>query len=124
MPVWLSEGFADYVGFNEAGLSSAVIAQEFLSKVRESDVPDDLPSSADFDPAAAELDQAYEAAWTACSYIAQEWGEDTLVEFYQAMDDVRTKADEEHAYRTVLNTTREKFVSGWRNHVQLTSVGG
>jgi hypothetical protein len=124
MPVWLSEGFADYVGFNEAGLSTAVVAQEFLSEVRDSDAPRDLPSTSDFDPRAAELDQAYEAAWTACSYIAQEWGEDKLVDFYQAMDDLRTKADEELAFRTVLNTTREKFVAGWRNHVQVTSIGG
>ncbi|MEQ7123358.1 hypothetical protein ABN034_02445 [Actinopolymorpha sp. B11F2] len=124
MPVWLSEGFADYVGFNEAGLSTAVIAQEFLSEVRESDAPDDLPSTSDFDPRADELDQAYEAAWTACSYIAQQWGEEKLVDFYQAMDDITTMADEERVYRSVLNTTEERFVAGWREHVQVTSVGG
>jgi hypothetical protein len=124
MPVWLSEGFADYVGFNEAGLSTAVVAQEFLSEVRESDAPDDLPSTSDFDPRAAELDQAYEAAWTACSYIAQQWGEKKLVEFYRAMDDITTKADEERVYRSVLDTTRERFVAGWREHVQVASVGG
>jgi hypothetical protein len=118
IPVWLSEGFADYVGFSASGLPTGVIAQEFLEEVSDRGSPDTLPGSAQFDPQADELDAAYEAAWTACRYIADEWDEDTLVEFYRAMDLATTRAEEESAYRKVLDVTSAEFVSGWREFVE------
>ena len=124
MPVWLSEGFADYVGFHESGLSTAVVAQEFLSEVRRSGPPAALPTAAEFDPQAKGLDQAYESAWTACRYIAYRWGERDLVEFYKAMDGVTTRADEKQAYASALDTTPEEFLAGWRSYVEERSSGG
>lgn len=124
MPVWLSEGFADYVGFNEAGLTTSVIAQDFLAEVRDSGAPHALPTDADFDPQAKELDQAYEAAWTACRYITHRWDERTLVAFYRAMDAAHTRHAQDLAYANVLNTTPEDFVAGWRAYVEQESAGG
>lgn len=124
MPVWLSEGFADYVGFHESGLSTAVIAQEFLAEVRRSGGPEELPGGPDFDPQAKALDQAYESAWSACKYIAYRWGTDTLVEFYRVMDGAKSEAEQDEAYETVLNTTREDFVARWRRYVEVKSRGG
>ena len=123
IPVWLSEGFADYVGFHASGLPTGVIAQEFLDEVSSRGSPDTLPGSAQFDPQADELDAAYEAAWTACRFIADEWDEDTLVEFYRAMDAATTKVGEESAYRTVLDVTSAEFVSEWRDYVEGESSG-
>jgi hypothetical protein len=124
IPVWLSEGFADYVGFHASGLPTGVVAQEFLEEVSDRGSPDTLPGSAQFDPQAEELDAAYEAAWTACRYIAEEWDEDTLVEFYRAMDLATTKVGEEAAYRKILEVTSAEFVSGWRDYVEDESSGG
>lgn len=124
MPLWLSEGFADYVGFHDSGLSTSVIAQEFLTKVRRSGPPRGLPRKDAFDPQAEDLDVAYEAAWTACRFIAVRWSEDTLVDFYRAMDSAATEEDERRAYREVLGTTPEEFVSAWRDYVQGVSAGG
>ncbi len=124
MPVWLSEGFADYVGFHETGLSTSVVAQEFLAGVRRSGPPGDLPDAAQFDPQAKGLDEAYESAWTACRYIADSWGERELVRFYRAMDGVTTAAAENRTYAATLDTTPEEFLAGWRRYVEEKSTGG
>jgi hypothetical protein len=124
MPLWLSEGFADYVGFHDSGLSTDVIAQEFLAKVRRSGPPRDLPQKEEFDPQAEDLDEAYEAAWTACRFIASRWGEAALVDFYRAMDSASTEREERRAYREVLGITPEDFVEAWRDWVRDVSVGG
>lgn len=118
MPVWLSEGFADYVGFHRSGLPSAVIAHEFLRDVHRRGAPDALPSGAEFDPRARALDEAYESAWTACRYVAYHWDQATLLRFYVAMDGARTKADQERVYRRVLGTSSDRFVQGWRAYVR------
>ena len=118
MPVWLSEGFADYVGFRRSGLPSAVIAHEFLRDVRRRGAPDALPAGAEFDPRAKALDEAYESAWTACRYVAHRWDQATLLRFYVAMDGARTKVDQERVYRRVLGTSSDRFVQGWRAYVR------
>ncbi|SDT06215.1 hypothetical protein [Actinopolymorpha singaporensis] len=118
MPVWLSEGFADYVGFHRSGLPAEVIAHEFLSDVRRRGPPDALPGGTEFDPRARALDEAYESAWTACRYIAQRWDRAKLLRFYVAMDGARTKVDQERVYRRVLGTSSERFVQGWRAYVR------
>ncbi|MET9020303.1 hypothetical protein ABZV93_10000 [Actinopolymorpha sp. NPDC004070] len=118
VPVWLSEGFADYVGFHRSGLPSAVIAHEFLRDVNRRGPPGGLPGGAEFDPRAKALDEAYEAAWTACRYIVHRWDQATLLRFYVAMDGARTKADQERVYRRVLGTSSDRFVQGWRAYVR------
>ena len=122
MPVWLSEGFADYVGFHDSGLPPTVVAQEFLEHVRRSGAPAALPGAAEFDPQAKQLDEAYESAWLACRYIARTWSEETLVEFYKAMDLATAKTDEARVYDSVLGTTPTAFAAGWRRYVMDTST--
>ncbi|GAA5034593.1 hypothetical protein [Actinopolymorpha pittospori] len=124
MPVWLSEGFADYVGFRGSGLASSVIAEEFLQQVRQGGAPDALPGGPQFDPQAKALDEAYESAWTACSYVAARWSQAKLVEFYVAMDRAASAADQADVYRRVLRTTEQDFVQGWREYVEARSKDG
>lgn len=124
MPVWLSEGFADYVGFRGSGLTSSVIAEEFLQEVRSGGAPDALPGGPQFDPQAKALDEAYESAWTACSYIAAQWSQAKLVEFYVAMDRASSAAEQAQVYRRVLRTTEQDFVQGWREYVEARSKDG
>lgn len=118
MPIWLSEGFADYVGFRDAGLSTAVVAQEVLRDVRENGAPKALPGTEEFDPSSHGLDEAYEAAWLACKYLAAHWNERKLVAFYRAMNDANSDAAQTAAYRTVLDTTPAEFLEGWRAYVE------
>lgn len=121
MPMWLSEGFADYVGFKEAGLSTSVVAEELFDSVRSGGAPDHLPDGNDFDPRTDHLDRAYESAWLACRYIATHWSQDTLVEFYRSMDTAPTKSAQQALYSDLLGVTQEQFVQGWREYVEVVA---
>ena len=49
VPTWLIEGFADYVGYLNAGIPVAQAAQELATEVRAGRVPRTLPAEAAFD---------------------------------------------------------------------------
>ena len=84
VPLWLSEGLADYVGYSGLDLPRARIAAPFLDRVRAGAAPRRLPADADFDPSRARIAPAYAAAWLACVRLADRYGQDRLVAFYRA----------------------------------------
>ena len=86
-PVWLVEGFADYVALLDVDLPLSRTAAQVLERVREDGVPDRLPDESDFDLTAPHLGAAYEAAWLACRALASLAGEDGLVEVYRRTSD-------------------------------------
>ena len=116
-PIWLSEGFADYVAYRGSGLDVAGVAGETLDQVRSGPAPDRLPRPADFDPGRASVAASYSSAWLAAVQIARRHGEGGLVEFYLAAatqpSDGRDGAATE-AFRTVLGTSEAEFVALWR----------
>ncbi|SEG84797.1 hypothetical protein SAMN05444920_105416 [Nonomuraea solani] len=86
LPVWLYEGFADYVGYRDAGLPVRTAAAELAAEVRAGRLPSALPGPAAFaadgrDP--ARLARAYQEAWLACRFLADRFGEGTLVRLYR-----------------------------------------
>jgi len=83
VPIWLSEGFADYVAYKGTGVSRAVIAQDVLDKVRAGEGPTVLPTAADFDPSRGDIAPAYSGSWLVAELIARRWGEPELVELYR-----------------------------------------
>ncbi|GAB2959851.1 hypothetical protein GCM10023080_019800 [Streptomyces pseudoechinosporeus] len=120
-PLWLSEGYADWVGYRGTGRSPAQVAPELRSAVREGRMPGGLPADTDFefDGEAGELAQAYEAGWTACRLIAERWGEVRLGEFYRAVGAHGTREGAvQAAMREVLDTTPEKFTERWRAYLR------
>ncbi|GAA2116923.1 hypothetical protein [Nocardioides bigeumensis] len=86
LPLWLLEGFADYVALRAIRLPASTTAAQVVAEVRRDGLPDSLPSDSDFEPTGARLGAAYEAAWLACVVIAEEAGEPALVDFYHAVD--------------------------------------
>ena len=86
-PVWLVEGFADYVALLDVDLPLSRTAAQVLERVREDGVPERLPDESDFDLTAPHLGAAYEAAWLACRAVASIAGEDGLVEVYRRTSD-------------------------------------
>ncbi|GAB3990424.1 hypothetical protein [Nocardioides marmoraquaticus] len=122
MPVWLLEGFADYVALAGGRVPVDVAARQVLQRVREEGLPDGLPTSADLDPSAPGLGATYEEAWLACRYLGAEFGQDALVRLYEVVDD-GTPAP--RAFRDVLGTTEQRFVQGWRRDLAgLAGVAG
>ncbi|WP_344214661.1 hypothetical protein [Nonomuraea bangladeshensis] len=86
LPIWLYEGFADYVGYRDSGLPVRTAAAELADEVRAGRLPAALPGPAAFaadgsDP--ARLARAYQEAWLACRFLADRFGEGTLVRLYR-----------------------------------------
>ncbi|MFF4757439.1 hypothetical protein [Streptomyces sp. NPDC001292] len=120
-PLWLSEGYADWVGYRGTGRTPDEAAPELRRAVADGDVPAALPSDADFGFAGgpARLARAYESGWMACRMIADHWGEQRLDDFYRSVGahDSRAGAVED-ALREVLGTTLERFTEQWRAYLR------
>ncbi|WP_165935073.1 hypothetical protein [Streptomyces sp. KM273126] len=124
-PLWLSEGFADWVGYRGAGRTAVQVAPELQRAVLEGRTPSRLPTDADFGFGgnATQLAQAYESGWLACRMIADRWGEVRLNEFYRAVADHERRAGAvEGALRDVLGTTPERFTEQWRAYLRAQLV--
>ncbi|MER6524433.1 hypothetical protein [Streptomyces sp. NPDC001508] len=119
--LWLSEGYADWIGYLGTGRTPAQAAPELSRAVRAGRVPADLPADGDFgftgDP--ARLAQAYEGGWLACRMIAERWGEDRLDAFYRAVGAHGRRAGAvEDALRRVLGTSPRDFTERWRDYLR------
>jgi len=87
MPLWLLEGFADYVALRDVGLPLSTTAGQILKAVRRDGPPPHLPGRAEFDQQSSQFGREYEAAWLACRVFAEEAGEKALVRLYDRVND-------------------------------------
>ncbi|MGV9402979.1 hypothetical protein [Streptomyces sp. NPDC003667] len=120
-PLWLSEGYADWIGYLGTGRTPAEAAPELARAVRDGKAPAALPTDRDFafsgDP--TRLAQAYEGGWLACRMIAAHWGESRLGAFYRAVGAHGERAGAlAGALHRVLGTTPEAFTARWRAYVR------
>ena len=83
MDLWLLEGFADYVALRDVPLPLSTTAGRAIDLVRRDGVPRGLPGPEEFDTRATELEAAYELAWLACDTLADEAGEQALLDVYR-----------------------------------------
>jgi hypothetical protein len=86
MPLWLLEGFADYVALRDVDLPLSRSAAQIIAEVRRDGAPRALPGAAEFGTRATDLGATYESAWLACRLLAELGGEDALVRFYRDVD--------------------------------------
>lgn len=82
-PLWLVEGFADYVALRDVDLPLATTAAQVVERVQEDGPPAGLPGEAEFDPSGPHLGAAYEGAWLACREVVEVADEAALVELYR-----------------------------------------
>jgi hypothetical protein len=82
LPLWLLEGFADYVALRDVDLPLATTAGQVIAQVRKKGAPPALPGAEEFDESSTAFGTAYEASWIACRLLAQIGGEQALVELY------------------------------------------
>ncbi|MFF1283650.1 hypothetical protein ACFVY4_23285 [Streptomyces sp. NPDC058299] len=119
-PLWLSEGYADWIGYLDTGRTPAEAAPELARAVRQDELPATLPADRDFgftsDP--TDLARAYEGGWLACRMIAGQWGTARLGAFYRAVGaHGKRPGAVEDALREVLGTTPRDFTARWRRYV-------
>ncbi|MFF9812703.1 hypothetical protein [Streptomyces sp. NPDC014006] len=121
-PLWLSEGYADWVGYRGSGRTAVQAAPELQRAVADGEVPAALPGDRDFGFAgdAGRLARAYESGWLACRMIAERWGEARLRAFYRAVGEHRVRAGAvEDAMRTTLGVTLPDFTAQWRDYLRV-----
>ncbi|MXM69089.1 hypothetical protein GR925_38285 [Streptomyces sp. HUCO-GS316] len=120
-PLWLSEGYADWIGYRATDRTPAEAAPELSRAVSDGEVPTALPDDKDFGftSDAGKLARAYEGGWMACRLIADQWGEDRLADFYRAVGAHGQRPGAvEDAMRRVLDTTPEEFTRQWRDYLR------
>jgi hypothetical protein len=117
VPIWLSEGFADYVAYQATPVPTAIVASDVFRKVRAGKAPGHLPDSADFDAARGDIASSYESAWLACRMIAEEYGEKRLVRLYSALSDSTGPGWPDETV-DVLGVGRRVLVHDWKAYLR------
>ncbi len=113
-PVWLVEGFADYVALRDVALPLAVTARQAAAEIRRSGLPRVLPTRVDFDPRRSHLGAVYEMAWLACEVLADRSGEAALLGLY---DDLGVGDDIAVVLRSRFGWTERDLVIAWRTRL-------
>jgi len=127
VPIWLSEGMADYVGYSGLGLARARVAAELLTLVRQGKGPRALPTAADFDPARTKIAPFYSASWLAVSRLADVYGQARVVAFYRSIAGGLTvsraiefdpDAIALKAFPKSFGVTEASFVASWKRYLK------
>jgi hypothetical protein len=118
VPLWLAEGFADYVAFTAVPVQDESAAKELFKAIRAGKVPSALPAPEAFAASSAELPQAYESAWLACRLIAEREGQSKLVKFYRAVHASKSPTGLADAFKSVLGMTEQEFVAEWQQYLK------
>jgi hypothetical protein len=85
VPIWLGEGYADWVAYQGSGLARRTVAEPLLAAVRAGTAPAELATLDDFDPTRGEVAQAYAGSWLAVDMLAREHGDAAVTAFYRAV---------------------------------------
>jgi hypothetical protein len=116
VPIWLSEGFADYVAYDASPVPHSIVASDVLDDVRAGNGPRRLPEPADFDAGEGDVASAYEGAWLAARMVAERYGERRLVRLYEAMSDSAGPGWPEET-RDVLGVGARQLTREWRAYL-------
>jgi hypothetical protein len=69
-PLWVEEGFANYVAYRSTGLDPSLVAADVLALERAGTAPQHLPEAVAFDPEKGPIAVAYADAWLAFHLMA------------------------------------------------------
>ncbi len=111
MPLWVAEGFADYVALRDGAVPLRLAAAQALAAVRRSGPPSSLPGTADFAVGAHGLGRAYEEAWLAFRLLGRRHGNAATVAFYDAVLAGRAVGT---ALRTTTGSDLATVTARWR----------
>jgi hypothetical protein len=121
MPLWLLEGFADYVALRDVTLPVSRSAAQVAAEVRRHGAPARLPSDAAFGPRTADLGATYEAAWLAVRQVALDAGERALVRFY---DDANAGTPVARALPRATGLTVRALTDQWHHELRRLAARG
>jgi hypothetical protein len=115
VPLWLSEGLADYAGYRESGITLDRASAGLQRHVQRQGIPGELPDDSAFGDAGRAA-FAYEGAHVAVAMLAAEYGNERIVSLYR-----RVAADGpqslDAALREILDTDLAAVTAAWRAEV-------
>jgi hypothetical protein len=115
VPLWLLEGFADYVALHDVDLPISTTASQIIQQVKRGGVPDHLPGQAEFDENATHLGASYESAWVACLVLADAGGRQALVRLYEQ---VSRGQDLDAQLRRQFGLTERELTARWQQRLE------
>ena len=118
VPLWLSEGFADWVALADSRVPVRVLASQVRALVADEGAPSRFPGRGQLAAGNPDVGAAYESAWLAVRLIATTYGEADLLRFRGAVE----SRGVDRAFRTVLETSTAAFTRSWRR--ELTRLAG
>lgn len=121
-PTWLLEGFADYVGYRDSGVTLAEGAPDLAKQVRQDGPPAALPEDRAFRTGGTDLDLAYQQSWSLARYVAETYDEKALIAMYRklAAAGAASATETDRMLRDVLGVDRAALVMGWRSYLEKT----
>jgi hypothetical protein len=119
VPLWLLEGFADYVALHKVELPITTTAAQIIGQVHDGGAPDHLPGGAEFGNGATHLGATYESAWVACLVLADTGGQHALVRLYEQ---VSAGHGLDATLQQLFGLTEAELTARWRHRLdQLAS---
>jgi hypothetical protein len=121
VPTWLVEGIADYVGYKDSGVPVSVAASELRRDLRRGTALGSLPTDTSYAGENKKLAQAYEKSWLACKFVAEKFGQATLVRLYRVVGAQTTgnaASATDRSMRSVLHLTLKAFTAQWTSYVR------
>ncbi|MGP4017233.1 basic secretory protein-like protein [Saccharopolyspora sp. 5N708] len=119
-PMWMLEGFADYVGYRNSGVAPKDIAPDLVRHVREAGPPAKLPEDGEFHQAGRRLDLAYQQSWSVIHYLAERLGEPRVVELYRRVAATNDQTAADRAVREVTGQTTQQLIAAWGTQLPRT----
>lgn len=113
-PMWVLEGFADYVGYRRSDVPPRKAAPLLAAQVRQG-LPTALPADADFRGGAMEL--AYQQSWSLNLYLASTLGEPGLVRLHRRLARVGV-SEVDGVLREVTGQGTAGLVRGWQDFLR------
>ncbi|MGI8311179.1 basic secretory protein-like protein [Saccharopolyspora hattusasensis] len=113
-PMWMLEGFADYVGYRGSGVAPKYIAPDLVRQLRETGLPAKLPDDGDFHQGGRRLDLAYQQSWSVVRHLAERLGERRLVDLYRRVAASNSPTTVDKALRETTGLTKDQLVADWR----------
>jgi hypothetical protein len=116
--MWMLEGFANYVGYRDSGIPLSLGAADVADLVKQDKPPTDLPANGDFAASGEKINLAYDEAWTLTSFIADTFGQHSLVTLYLRIAGGKPDAPVDQALHDVLGVDKAGLIAGWQDYLR------
>jgi hypothetical protein len=133
VPIWLTEGMADYVGYSGLDIPRERVASELLALVRAGKGPKALPTDLDFEPSRTQIAPSYTGSWLAVSLLVDRYGQDRVVAFYRAVASATAggrvvqpdpQAAAASAFPRSFGVSQATFVESWKRYLRTLASSG